>query len=170
MESPRDQASVLGTLVDGAVAQVRAGAGRTRYVYYVHHTIVPQRSTGQAPALFQLCSPFPSSGCSTVAADAPRMRYLAPRVASLAAATSRYCTLLYPRLARRSPLSTRACRRPVRSRRNLQPSLALVSPVTSFFSARLFLAPFLRPRDRLFCSSNPLIPLHNSDSSRFPLV
>lgn len=122
-EEPRPR-TVLGTLMgcSTCASMVPAVPGTCRY--YVHHC-AQQGSTDQA--LFQLSSaspahftaqPFPSSGCSTVAAaGAPRMRYLAPRVAGLAATTSRYCTLLYPRLGRRSPLSTRACRRPVRSRR-----------------------------------------------------
>lgn len=131
----------------------RTSAGRCRSyqvrVLRAPHHCVPQhtqRSTGQAPALFQLCSPFPSSGCSTVAAGAPRMRYLAPRVASLAAATSRYCTLLYPRLARRSPLSTRACRRPVRSRRTSSRRWLLFHQSRVFFFLLVsFLLPFFVP-------------------------
>lgn len=68
------------------------------------------------------------------------MRYLAPRVANLAAATSRYCTLLYPRLARRSPLSTRACQWPVRSRRTSSRGWFLFHQSRVFFSrlSRLF--------------------------------
>lgn len=81
-----------------------------------------------------------SCALSPVAAAPPRMRYLAPRLARPPAATSRYCTLLYPRLARRSPLSTRACQRPVRSRSSSSRRWLLFHQSRVFF---LFLAALL---------------------------
>lgn len=114
-----------------------------------------------------------SCALSPVAAAPPRMRYLAPRLARPPAATSRYCTLLYPRLARRSPLSTRACQRPVRSRSSSSRRWLLFHQSRVFFplsGCSSFVFPFFFAEIVCFAASNPLIPIHNSDSSLIPLV
>lgn len=160
----RDQAAVLGTLADGSAC---ASPTWARYVYRVHHYrhhyrhhymhhCVPASHRTRPRRLFSCAlSPVSCSGCST--------SYAVPGTPS-GSPTCRHQPLLHALVPTTcAPIAPFNQGLPAASeiQKLLQPSLALVSPVTSFFfslSSLFFCVPFLLRRDRLFCSFEPAHP------------